>query len=95
MPFSEIFLSRNATGCKYKETKMSQAQFINTVLDWEKRWEIEDEKRESRRFENIFTDQHTGANEHKSIFARIFGTANRQPAYPCCAPDHSHQAQPG
>lgn len=75
---------------------MSQIQYT-TILEWEKRLEIEAEKQKSRRSINVFGDYQPGPTEHKSIFARIFGRAraSRESIYPCCAQEHTHQPQPG
>lgn len=75
---------------------MSQIQYF-TILEWEKRLEIEADKRKNRRFEDVFADAPSGHTKRISIFARLFGRteASRESAYPCCAQEHSHQPQAG
>ena len=62
---------------------MIDIRLITTVLEWERRLEIEEEKRKSRRFEDVLAPQPV-RKESRSIFARIFGPGKeRQPVYPC------------
>ncbi len=62
---------------------MYQNQMINTVLDWERRLEIEDERRKNHRYEpytNNLAPIQPYRKEHESIFARIFRFGrDRQP----------------
>ena len=67
---------------------MFDVRLITTVLEWEKRLEIEEEKQKSRRFEDVFTAFPAAPQpireKRKSIFARIFSPGkDRQPVYPC------------
>jgi hypothetical protein len=79
---------------------MFQTPLINAVLDWERRLEIEDEKRKSQRYEpyvNYLAKPQGTRKERKSIFAWIFriGREDRQPADPRYAQQHCQETQPG
>jgi hypothetical protein len=71
---------------------MFDVRLITTVLEWERRLEIEEEKRKSSRFEDVFTDfpaaPQPPREERKSIFDRIFRVGkDRQPVNPCGCQD--------
>ena len=64
---------------------MFQSPLITAVLDWERRLEIEDERRKNHRYEpymNFLAPLPPFRRERKSIFARIFKPAkDPQPVY--------------
>lgn len=78
---------------------MFQTQLINTVLEWERRLEIENEKRKNHRFEpyvNFLAKVHPCRKERKSSFARIFRRSRvRQPVYDCYVQEYCQETQPG
>lgn len=54
---------------------MGEIQLINIVNEWERRREIEDERRENRRTEpyvNYLAAPQSWRKERRSIFARLF-----------------------
>jgi hypothetical protein len=63
---------------------MSSIQLINSVVEWERRIEFDDERRKNHRVEpyvNYLASPQPTQKESKSIFARIFGRAKEsQPA---------------
>ena len=72
---------------------MFQTQLINAVLDWERRLEIEDEKRKNHRYEpyvNYLAEPQRPPQERKSILAWVLNLAKgRQPVHHCYA-HHEH-----
>lgn len=70
---------------------MFQAQLINQVVDWERRLEIEEQGRKSRRFDDVFSTPPSNSEvlkiELQPLFKRISKRLeDRQPACPACAP---------
>ena len=78
---------------------MFQIQLINTVVEWERRLEIEEEKRKNHRpepYTDFPTDPQPCRKERKSIFAWIFSLGrDRQPVYCCYAQEHCRETQTG
>ncbi len=70
---------------------MFQTQLIFKVVEWERRLEIEEERRKSHQYEpymNFLAAPQPIRKERKSIFARIFRRSkDRQPVYPCYPPE--------
>ncbi len=78
---------------------MFQIQLINTVLEWEKRLEIEDEKRKNHRFEpyvNFLAKVQPCRKERKPLFKRVSQPGEvQQPAQGCYAQEQRREMQPG
>ncbi len=77
---------------------MSEIHLINQVLDWERRLEIENEKRKNYRDEPDYfpAAPQSGPKDHLSFFARLlkFGR-ERRPAYQDCPQEPCCETQPG
>lgn len=81
---------------------MVQIQFINQVLEWERRLEIEDEKRKNARLEpyrELPLEPQPVRMERRSFFSglvRIFQAArDRQPARSSYEQECRSEGQPG
>lgn len=74
---------------------MFQTQMITTVVDWERRQQIEDERRQNLRgdldIDYVFAQ--TRKEERPSFFARLFGQrkVEPQPKPVLAGPNHSQQ----
>jgi hypothetical protein len=74
---------------------MFQTQMITTVVDWERRLQIDEERRKNLRGEpytDMFTNPQPRQAEGPSFFARLFGRSKeRKPVYtgrnPDCCPE--------
>ena len=71
---------------------MIQITLINAVLEWERRLEIEDERRKAYRLEpyrELPIEFEPAQKESGSILARISNLGrNRQPVDHCCAKEY-------
>ena len=78
---------------------MSHIHLINTILEWERRLEIEDEKRKTLRrepYRELPTDFEPQKKERSSIFGWISRLGkNRQPITPCYTQEHCRKTQTG
>jgi hypothetical protein len=60
---------------------MSSIQLINSIVEWERRIQFEDERRNFHRDEpvvNYLAKLGPARKEHRSIFAQIFGNGKKQ-----------------
>lgn len=79
---------------------MFQPQMINTVLEWERRLEFEEERRRNHRTEpyvNYLAPAQPCREEPRpSIFERLFRPARRRRRDACCYPaQRRRETQPG
>ncbi len=77
---------------------MEQIQLINSVIEWERRLEFEEERRKNHRSEpyvNYLAPVRSCRKERKSILARILQHRKAsQPVYCCYPPEPCRQTQP-
>ncbi len=80
---------------------MFQTQLIQQVVEWERRLEIEDERRENHRGEpyaNYLAEVRPMRNERKSMLARILnlgrGRRTVQAENPCYSQEPCRKTQP-
>jgi len=76
---------------------MFQNQLINTVLVWERKLEIDDEKRKNHRYEpyaNFLAPIQPYPKERKSILARIFNPGRDRQSTQSCVQENCRETQP-
>jgi len=73
---------------------MFNNQIINSVVEWERQLERENEMRNNRRgMPDYYPASQPVTKEHRSLLDRIFGPVKKeQPDYYCCAQEHRQRA---
>ncbi len=78
---------------------MFQPQFPNTIVNWERRIEIEDQRRNEHRYEsyvNYLAPLPPHREERTSIFSRILGLFKKRDVDRCSySPASTYGIQPG
>ncbi len=78
---------------------MFQPQFPNTIANWDRRLEIEDQRRNERRYEpyvNYLAPLPPYREERASIISRFLGLFKKREEDRCCySPASTYGIQPG
>ncbi len=78
---------------------MFQYQMVNTIVGWERRLQVEEEKRKNHRYEpyvNYLAPLERSRQERRSIFTWLLALARRRkPEYPIYPPAACRESQVG